>query len=110
MDERLLPIAEELFRVPAIESQAGAVGGDEQEVRPTLSPTLSTDRHRKAATLVLELSVPGTQVQEPRVEMLVRGPGSQVALLQAVGRLLASNDKASHQLVQGLLQKAGEGT
>lgn len=54
---------------------------------------------------MLELSWGGSEVQEPELEMLVKGPASQVALLQAVGQLLATNDKASHQWVRGLIEK-----
>lgn len=97
MDDRLLPVADELFRVPAI----GSVGPD---VRPTPEPTLTTDIHRKSVALVLELSGGGNEKQEPELEMLVQGPASQVALLQAVGQLLSSNDKASHQKGRGLIK------
>ena len=61
--------------------------------------------YQKSVALVLGPPQGCNTGQEPHLEMLVRGPVSQVALLQAVGQLLASNDKASHQRVRGLIEK-----
>ena len=65
--------------------------------------------HRKTAKLALNLASDDNDSQEPQMELVVRGPISQVLMIQALGQLLSSNDKTSHQLVRGLLEKRVNG-
>lgn len=103
MDERLLPVAQELANVPAIPN-IDAVETAQDDVPCNTYATRATDVHRKSATLTLELTPRDAERQEPEMEIMVKGPMTQVLLLQAIGQLLASNDKASHQKIRGLLE------
>jgi integrase len=97
MDERLLPVATELSAVPPIPMRANASDTD---------PTANRATHMQhiTATRVLFMASDDTESQDPDEEMVVKGPRSKVLLLQAVGQLMSTNDKASHRLVRGLLE------
>ena len=109
MDERLLPVAKELAAVPSIPQVKNAKMHSDESVEAT-SPcntgaTDATDMHRKTVALMLELTASDNATHEPDRELTVRGPLTQVLLIQAFGQRLSSKDKASHRLVRGLVKK-----
>ena len=101
MDERLLPIAEELAIVPPIPPTAS---GTDTLDTPTRTATGAVPgavgvvhMQRKTVPLTLELTPPGYSGQEPIVEMVVRGTLSQVLQIQRLGQALSTNDKTPHR-------------
>jgi hypothetical protein len=88
MDERLLPIAEELAAVPAIPCL-----GSHSKAAPRATPgaTHATQEQQKTVVWRLELTPPDNTGQEQIVEMVVRGTRSQVEQLQRLGQALAPN-------------------
>ncbi len=113
MDERLLPVAKELAAVPSIPLlETGKLRSNEPVGVPSpcnAGATDATDMHHKTAGLTLELTAGDNATQEPEMELTIRGPTTQVLLIQAFGQLLSSKDKASHELVRGLTSKRAKG-
>lgn len=98
MDERLLPIAQELAALPPImatntptKASSGATAG----------ATLTARAQQKTVVLALDLTPADYSGQEPIGELRVRGPLSQLESLQRVAQALAGNDKARHHGAPG---------
>jgi hypothetical protein len=94
MDERLLSVADELAAVPWIptaENLPENTGGKASPIPEnyTANAPLAPDMHRKAAIMTLELSSGDNASQEEIVELVVRGPRSQVLQIQIqrIGRV-----------------------
>jgi len=106
MDERLLPIAEELAAVPPIPllgtASTASVAAKEKSV-PGAAPGAAgaAPLHRKAAILTLDLTPADYTGQEEIVELIIRGPRSQVQQIQRVGEALAPDDKPRHPAAPG---------
>ena len=76
-----------------------------QQVVHTGTPAKgATHLQHFTATRVLYLASDDNESQDADETMVVKGPRSQVLLPQQIGQLMASNDKASHRLVRGLLK------
>lgn len=107
MDERLLPVAQELATVPAIptaEVPQNMGRNDAGESVPGAPPgaPIAPELHRKTAILTLNLTLDGNPLQEEIVELVVRGPLSQVLQIQRIGQALTRNDKTPHLPARGL--------
>ncbi len=102
IDERLLPIAAELAEIPyiSVADLNDSTNGNTNDVHAVTVPgavpgaVIAADLHRTTATLTLDLASGGTSPQEEMVELIVRGPLSQILQIQRIGQALTLNDKA----------------
>ncbi len=85
-------------RLPAI---ATAETGFESPIGATPGATRATREQQKTVVWRLDLTPPDFDGQAEIVELVVRGPRSQVEQLQRLGQALAPNDKARHLAAPG---------
>ena len=89
MDERLLPIAEELAKVPAIPDLPGR-SVEAKGVAPGVA--LAASEVRKTDAGCLDLTPADISGQEEIAELVIRGTRSQIQQIQRIGRALAPNE------------------
>ncbi|MCL2639495.1 MAG: tyrosine-type recombinase/integrase [Phycisphaerales bacterium] len=102
MDQRLLPVAQELATMPWIldAKTPASTGENTASTAPVGAPSgapIAPEVHRKAAVLTLDLSSDGNASQEEIIEMVIRGPRSQVLQIQGIVQVLSRNDKTPHR-------------
>ena len=104
MDERLLPVMDELAQVPPIPVDPSATETKPaQNEAPKLQPGAAI-LHRSRCTYRLELTLDDSEKESPTdpvVDLVVTDPESKVLEIQRFVRALTLNDKTRHHEAPG---------